>query len=48
AGHLVSSGLETIRTRHTCRHRVEELFEILGACGTARVDDALFAREAAQ
>lgn len=48
AGHLVSSGLETIRTRHTCRHRVEELFEILGACGTARVDDALSAREAAQ
>ncbi|WP_043770175.1 glycosyltransferase family protein [Roseivivax isoporae] len=28
-------GLETIRARHTCGHRVEELFDILAALGTA-------------
>ena len=28
---LAHSGLETIRARHTCRHRVDELAEIVGA-----------------
>ena len=27
---LVESGLETIRARHTCAHRVDELMMILG------------------
>ena len=31
---LIASGLETIRTRHTCRHRVDELFAVLAQCGT--------------
>lgn len=48
ANHLIKSGLETIRSRHTCRHRVDELFEILRTCGSSRVTDALTAREAAQ
>lgn len=30
---LAHSGLETIQTRHTCRHRVDELFAILIRCG---------------
>jgi spore maturation protein CgeB len=29
--HLVASGLETIRTRHTCAHRVDELLAIVEA-----------------
>ncbi|WP_332304424.1 CgeB family protein [Rhizobium sp. GR12] len=48
ADNLVRSGLETIRARHTCRHRVDELLDVLCACGTRRVTDALTAREAAQ
>jgi spore maturation protein CgeB len=33
AAHLRNSGLETIRTRHTCAHRVDELLNIYsGAC----------------
>ena len=45
---LARSGLETIRSRHTCRHRVDELFRILAACGTRRVADQLKQKEAAQ
>ncbi|KKB12551.1 glycosyltransferase [Devosia geojensis] len=45
---LAASGLETIRSRHTCRHRVDELMAILANHGTARVRDAIAAREAAQ
>jgi len=30
---LAASGLETIRARHTCRHRVEELLGIVGQLG---------------
>ena len=30
---LIASGLETIRTRHTCAHRVDELLEIYGELG---------------
>ncbi|WJR66103.1 glycosyltransferase [Neorhizobium sp. CSC1952] len=48
AAHLIESGLETIRTRHTCRHRVDELLSILAACGTARVTGKLAVREAAE
>lgn len=45
---LTASGLETIRSRHTCRHRVDELFGFLAACGTQRVIDKLNSREAAE
>ena len=31
AAHLAANGLETIRTRHTCAHRVDELMAIVGA-----------------
>ncbi len=48
AKELARSGLETISSRHTCRHRVDELLAILAASGTSRVTDALAAREAAQ
>jgi spore maturation protein CgeB len=44
---LAASGLETIKKRHTCRHRVDELFSILMQIGTRGVD-ALATREAAQ
>lgn len=37
AGELVASGLETIRARHTCGHRVEELLAI---CSEGRADGA--------
>jgi spore maturation protein CgeB len=33
AASLVASGLETIHARHTCRHRVDELFAILATLG---------------
>ena len=45
---LAASGLETVRARHTCRHRVDELFAILGEIGTARVMQKLKPREAAE
>ncbi len=45
---LVRSGLETIRARHTCRHRVDELLAILGSVGTARTRAALPSQEAAE
>ncbi|WP_075293247.1 CgeB family protein [Pararhizobium arenae] len=45
---LVSSGLETILARHTCRHRVKELLSILSLCGTRRVTEKLAAKEAAE
>jgi spore maturation protein CgeB len=48
AGGLVASGLETIRTRHTCRHRVDELIAVLTECGTHRVTEKLAAKEAAE
>jgi spore maturation protein CgeB len=37
ATELARSGLETIRARHTCRHRVDELLGILSIHGTAKV-----------
>lgn len=45
---LSQSGLETIRARHTCRHRVDELLAVLAIIGSARVIDQLDAPEAAQ
>lgn len=48
AAALITSGLETIRARHTCRHRVDELFSILEQCGTAGVVGQLPAKEAAE
>lgn len=45
---LVASGLETIRSRHTCRHRVDELLSVLAECGTRRVVEKLAAKEAAE
>jgi spore maturation protein CgeB len=45
---LIASGLETIRSRHTCRHRVDELLAILAECGTKDVRDQVVAQEAAE
>jgi len=38
---LMIRGLETIRARHTCAHRVDELFAILAERGTDRVQRGL-------
>ncbi|MCJ9670780.1 MULTISPECIES: glycosyltransferase [unclassified Neorhizobium] len=48
SGSLTASGLATVRARHTCRHRVDELLFILTQCGTERVTGKLAAREAAE
>jgi spore maturation protein CgeB len=45
---MAQSGLETIRTRHTCRHRVDELFGVLAECGCRQAVDHLATKEAAQ
>lgn len=45
---LAANGLETIRARHTCAHRVDELLDILSRCGTAAVVSELAQKEAAQ
>ncbi|MBT9370881.1 glycosyltransferase [Rhizobium sp. CSW-27] len=45
---LAVSGLATIEARHTCRHRVDELFSILLACGTDRVTRQINTPEAAE
>ncbi|TPI10983.1 glycosyltransferase [Mesorhizobium sp. B4-1-3] len=44
---LAASGLETILARHTCRHRADELFDILAACGNRAAAEIKPAREAA-
>ena len=36
AATLAASGLETIRARHTCAHRVDELIAILADLGVGR------------
>lgn len=46
ASALSRSGLETIAARHTCRHRVDELFSILSSCGTDRVTRQIATQEA--
>ncbi|SCB58477.1 Spore maturation protein CgeB [Rhizobium aethiopicum] len=48
AANLAAAGLETIKARHTCRHRVDELFTILASCGTQNVAAGLQSREAAE
>jgi spore maturation protein CgeB len=40
AASLAASGLETIRRRHTCAHRVDELFNIVGSVRDAREERA--------
>lgn len=44
---LAASGLQRIESRHTCRHRVDELMTVLADCGTARVKGKLAEKEAA-
>ncbi|HEV7437622.1 MAG TPA: glycosyltransferase [Pseudorhizobium sp.] len=48
ARELTISGLETIRARHTCRHRVDELFSVLAICGTTGVTQQITTPEAAE
>jgi spore maturation protein CgeB len=48
AAALAASGRQIILARHTCRHRVDELFTILARIGTMRVTEQLSALEAAQ
>ncbi|SJZ93610.1 CgeB family protein [Consotaella salsifontis] len=48
ANSLARSGLETILSRHTCAHRVDQLFEILSEIGTDRVRRQIATQEAAQ
>ncbi|GGE32242.1 hypothetical protein GCM10007276_06830 [Agaricicola taiwanensis] len=45
ASALAASGLETIRARHTCRHRVDELFSILEGYGASRATRELALNE---
>ncbi|RUU06240.1 glycosyltransferase family 1 protein, partial [Mesorhizobium sp. M7A.T.Ca.TU.009.01.3.2] len=47
AASLVTSGLETIRSRHTCQHRVDELFGVLMECTTEHTINKTTAKEAA-
>ena len=48
AASLSAAGLETIRDRHTCAHRVDELFRALMRHGTSRVQRLLAPMEAAE
>jgi spore maturation protein CgeB len=48
ARELAESGLETIRTRHTCRHRVEELLALIRDHGAEPARAQQTFREAAQ
>ncbi len=48
AAALSASGLETIRARHTCRHRTDELFGILQRLGREPAPPATASMEAAQ
>lgn len=47
AAALSRSGLETIRARHTCRHRVDQLFGILRQVGHSGIVTRISAMEAA-
>ena len=47
AAELARRGVETIRARHTCAHRVDELLDILARLGTAPVGWPRVAAEAA-
>jgi len=48
AAALAASGLETIRARHTCAHRVDELVGVIATHGTARARAGLAMKEAAE
>lgn len=48
AASLSRNGLDTIRSRHTCRHRVDELLQILRWLGRSEAHDAILPMEAAQ
>jgi len=41
AASLSASGLETIRARHTCAHRVDELFQVLDRLGARHMPERL-------
>ena len=45
---LAASGLEFIRQRHTCAHRVDELLTIISACRGTPVSPSNALREAAE
>ena len=47
AASLAASGLERVKARHTCRHRVDELFGVLRQVGSAELRQQIAAREAA-
>jgi spore maturation protein CgeB len=48
ANSLARAGAETIAARHTCRHRVDQLFNILAECGSLRVVQQITTKEAAE
>jgi spore maturation protein CgeB len=48
AAELAASGLETIKSHHTCRHRVDELLRIVAARGPTRTANTLPMMEAAK
>jgi spore maturation protein CgeB len=48
AASLAASGLETIKARHTCRHRVDELLTVIDRCGQGRGSRTAPATEAAE
>lgn len=45
---LARNGYETIRDRHSCAHRVDELLQVLSKHGTSRVRTQLAPKEAAE
>jgi len=47
AASLAASGLERVKARHTCRHRVDELFGVLRQVGSAELRQQIAAREEA-
>ncbi|MCX2721449.1 CgeB family protein [Roseibium salinum] len=48
AAAVARSGLETIRARHTCSHRVDELLEIVAELGSAQASQTINPTEAVQ
>ncbi|WP_309084821.1 glycosyltransferase [Chelativorans sp.] len=48
AASLSAAGLETIRSRHSCAHRVDELFDALSRHGTLKLQKQLAPMEAAE
>jgi spore maturation protein CgeB len=48
AAALSASGLETVRARHSCAHRVDELLDALARHGTLKTQRQLAPREAAE